>query len=139
MRPFKIIAIMVFLVSLAYLISCTDRKITNRHTKENFTDSNVWRYSIRNHPESEIKYQSPANGATDIGIDFELIWNVVDPGSEMFACEVYLSPNPDPRRVSLFYPRESYISPWRIRERCIELLQQIYSAQQSYRQQYGVY
>ncbi len=154
MRPFKIIAIMVFLVSLAYLISCTDRKIANRDMQENFTDTNVWRYSIRNNPRYKIKYISPANGATDIGIDFELTWHVAhsdpnpdpnpypypDPDIENYSYVVYFGVDPHPWPVTYtLLESERYISPWRSQDRCGELLQQIYSAQQSYRQEYGTY
>ncbi len=114
-------------------------KITSRDTHENFTVGAVWHFSVLNSPPEQLAYLSPADNATNIGIDFELTWNVVDPDSENLRCEVYLGTNPDPPPVTTMYPRERYISPWRIQERCGEMLIQIHAAQQSYRQQYGAY
>ncbi len=114
-------------------------KITSRDTQENFTVGTVWHFSVVNSPPEQITYLSPADGATNIGIDFELTWYSVDPDSENLACEVYLGTNPDPPLVSRSYPRERYVSPWKIQTRCNELLLQIHAAQQSYRQQYGAY
>ncbi len=151
MRDLKIVVFMALFVALLCLF-CTDRKIANRDMQENFTDTNVWRYSIRNNPLNKIKYISPANGATDIGIDFELTWHVAHsdpnpdpnpypyPDIENYSYVVYFGVDPHPWPFTHhLLESERYISPWRSQDRCGELLQQIYSAQQSYRQEYGTY
>ncbi len=146
MQTLRISCKMVVILVILCLIACTDRKITNRYTRENLTDNNVWRYSIRNNPLNKIKYISPANGATDIGIDFELTWHMAyldpnpGPENENFRYLVYFGLDPHPWPVThTLSESERYISPWRSQNRCGELLRQIHSAQQSYRQLYGSY
>jgi len=113
-------------------------RVNSKDPEENMTVGPVWHFRVENNPPESLAYISPENGATNVGIDFQLTWHAVDPENYDMRYDIYFGPD----SASLYssnWSQEYYTSRWFRQAYMQQVLNEIYTAQESYRQQNGTY
>jgi hypothetical protein len=102
----------------------------------------TWHFSTMNLPPDEPSNPSPANSATDVGVNTIFSWQAADPNSQdTLRYDFYLGTNTNwgPNFIGHNWEVNFHKSQWMIQAEGRALLNQIYSMQNAYRQQHGAY
>jgi hypothetical protein len=104
----------------------------------------LWHFSTMNLPPNEPSNPSPADGATNIGINTIFSWQGSDPSpADTLRYDCYLGTYPDTEEASHLihhnFTKTSYISPWSLQYKAKMMLGQIYSMEHAYHLEHGVY
>lgn len=113
---------------LAFFMACQDRG--NQPPVDN---------PAQNLPPTVPAIISPADGATDVSVDFVLAWKSSDPEGGPVQYDLYFGTDSIPTHANGWSNDNAFVSPWVLQENARQFLNQIYQMQIAYRSQYYRY
>jgi hypothetical protein len=122
-RPILLLSLLAIAV-ISTIIGCSDRGNKPNNPGENL-------------PPTVPTAITPADGATDLPLDFTLQWESSDPDGGALTYKVFIGTDSAAFQDSVVTSTNEYRSPWGVRAEAKQVLEQIYSMQWAYESEHG--